>query len=89
MNYSPERPFMNLTDACKASGCSVYYLRQGCRAGRIPHIKSGAKFLVNVPALLEMLDAESRNQTEREAVKARLSSARIAQQTKTELTDVG
>lgn len=28
-------------------------------------------------------------ETEREAVKARLSSARIAQQTKTELTDVG
>ena len=60
MNYSPERPFMNLTDACKATGLSTYYLRRACKNGTIPHIMCGNKYMVNVPALREMMDTESR-----------------------------
>lgn len=60
MNYSPERPFMNLTDACKATGLSTYYLRRGCKDGTVPHTMSGNRYMVNVTALLEKLDTESR-----------------------------
>ena len=33
-----------------------YYLRQGCKNGTVPHIKSGGVYYVNVPALMEELD---------------------------------
>jgi hypothetical protein len=33
-------------------------LRNGCKDGTVPHIKSGKKYLINVPALLRMLNAE-------------------------------
>lgn len=60
MNCSHEKTYMNLTDACKATGLSTYYLRRGCKNGSVPHCKSGVKYLVNVPALLQKLDDESR-----------------------------
>lgn len=63
MNCSPERTYMNLTDACKATGLSVYFLRRSCKDGSCPHIKSGAKYMINVPALLQKLDEESRRGT--------------------------
>lgn len=53
-------PFMKITDAVKATGLSAYYLRNGCKDGTIPHIVCGTKYLINVPALLEKLDKESR-----------------------------
>lgn len=48
-------PFLKIKDACAATGLSQYYLRQGCKDGTIPHIKSGPTYYVNVPALLEQL----------------------------------
>ena len=48
-------PFMKIKDACAATGLSQYFLRQGCRDGSIPHVKSGPTYYVNVPALLEQL----------------------------------
>lgn len=53
------QPFQTLTEASKTTGLAVFFLRAGCRNGTIPCIKSGKKFLVNVPALLRKLDAES------------------------------
>ena len=52
-------PFMKIKDACAVTGLSTYYLRNGCKDGSIPHIKSGTTYLINVPALLRKLDAES------------------------------
>ena len=48
-------PFQKIPEACKTTGLSQYYLRQGCKSGDIPCIKSGTVYLVNVPALLEKL----------------------------------
>lgn len=31
------------------------YLRNGCKDGTVPHIKSGTTYMINVPALLEKL----------------------------------
>ena len=51
-------PFQKIADAVKTTGLSAYYLRNGCKDGTVPHIKSGKKYLINVPALLRMLNAE-------------------------------
>lgn len=51
-------PFMKIGAASRATGLSQYFLRQGCKDGSIPHIKSGTVYLVNVAKLLRQLDAE-------------------------------
>ena len=53
------KPFLKIADAATVTGLSQYYLRQGCKAGTIPHIKSGSVYFVNVPALLRELDVDS------------------------------
>ena len=35
------------------------YLRNGCKDGSVPHIKSGTVYLVNIPALLRKLGVEN------------------------------
>ena len=48
-------PFQKITEACKTTGLSQYFLRQGCKDGTIPHIKSGGGYYINVQALVEQL----------------------------------
>ena len=48
--------FMSISEACSATGLSQTYLRSGCKDGSIPHTKSGKKYLVNVPRLIEQLN---------------------------------
>lgn len=55
MSINP--PFQKIPEACKTTGLSMFYLRKGCKDGTIPHVKSGAVYLVNVPALLRKLGA--------------------------------
>lgn len=50
-------PFMKIKDAARVTGLSMYYLRNGCKDGSVPHVKSGTVYLVNMPRLLEKLDA--------------------------------
>lgn len=52
-------PFQKIPEASKTTGLSQYYLRNGCKDGSVPHIKSGTVYLVNVPALLRKLGVES------------------------------
>ena len=56
-------PFQSIKEACDSTGLSQFFLRQGVRAGAIPHIRCGKKILVNVPALVELLDKQSRMET--------------------------
>ena len=48
-------PFQKITEACKTTGLSQYFLRQGCKDGTIPHIKSGGVYYINVQARVEQL----------------------------------
>ena len=50
-----EAPCQKIPLASKTTGLSQYFLRQGCKDGSVPHIKSGTVYLVNVPALLKKL----------------------------------
>lgn len=52
-------PFLSIKDAATVTGLSQKYLRQGVRSGEIPHICAGAKYMINVPALMEKLNAQS------------------------------
>lgn len=52
-------PFQKIPAAAKTTGLSQYFLRSGCRDGSIPHVRSGTVYLVNIPALLRKLEAES------------------------------
>lgn len=52
-------PLQKLKDASRSTGLSQYYLRKGCKDGTVPCVKSGRVYLVNVPALLRKLDADS------------------------------
>lgn len=51
-------PFQKIPEACKTTGLSQFFLRQGCKNGTVPHIKSGTTYMINIPALLRQLDAE-------------------------------
>lgn len=51
----PTVPFQKIAEACKTTGLSQYYLRQGCKDGTIPHVKSGGVYYINIPALMEAL----------------------------------
>ena len=48
-------PFLKISDACRETGLSTYYLRKGCKDGTIPHIKSGTVYLIDMEALLTKL----------------------------------
>ncbi len=50
-------PFMTISEASKTTGLSQCYLRQGVKCGTIPHVRSGKKYLINIPRLLEDLNA--------------------------------
>ncbi len=52
----PTVPFQKIAEACKTTGLSQYYLRQGCKNGTIPHVKSGGVYYINVPAFMRALD---------------------------------
>lgn len=54
----PTVPFQKIAEACKTTGLSQYFLRQGCKDGTIPHVKSGGVYYINIPALMEALGGE-------------------------------
>ena len=51
--------FQSIKDTVKATGLSEFFLRKGIRQGSLPHIKSGAKAYINVPAMIKQLEDES------------------------------
>ena len=51
-------PFQKIADAVQTTGLSAFYLRNGCKDGTVPHIRSGLVLYVNVPALLRQLGAD-------------------------------
>ena len=55
------KPFQPVGETSEMLGLSIYFLRQGIKNGTIPFIRCGNKALINVPKLIEQLDAESVN----------------------------
>lgn len=59
MKRKSEQPFQPVTLASETSGFSQYQLRKGIKDGWVPHVRSGNKYLVNVPALMEQMNRQS------------------------------
>lgn len=55
------KPFQGIRETANSTGLSQYFLRKGVKAGTIPHIRSGEKILINVPALMNLMDEQSRS----------------------------
>lgn len=60
----PEYPILNsIRTVSSITGKSCKALRQGCKAGTIPHVRVGegqnARFMINLPKYLEQLNEES------------------------------
>lgn len=41
-------PYQKIPEACKSTGLSQYFLRNGCKNGTIPHVKSGPTYYIDV-----------------------------------------
>ena len=48
--------FCTVLEAVQVTGASSYSIRHGVRSGKIPHIRSGNKYLINMKLFLELLD---------------------------------
>lgn len=59
---NPDAPFQPISRSVYITGLSDAYLRTGCKARTIPHIKVGSDYRINIPLLLAQLDAESTTQ---------------------------
>ena len=57
--YNANDRFQTIKDASRTTGLSQHYLRQGCISGEVPHIMSGKTYMINVPLLIEKLNAQS------------------------------
>ena len=54
-------PFQSIRETCNSTGLSQHYLREGCKNGEIPHVMNGNTYMINVPMMLEKLEALSAN----------------------------
>ncbi len=52
----PITPFQTIREVVRSTGLSERYMREMHRAGKLPHVMSGNRVLVNVPKLMEMMD---------------------------------
>ena len=61
--FETEPVFAKIADAAKRTGVSMFSIRQGIKNGTVPYVRSGRKYLINVPAFRQMLDQESKSRT--------------------------
>lgn len=52
-------PFQSIPEASRSTGLSQSFLRRGCKAGTVPHITSGNKYMIDVPTLLLQLRTQT------------------------------
>ena len=57
-------PFQKIPEACKTTGLSKYFLRNGCKDGTIAHVRSGQTYYIDVPALLKQLGVPPQNEAD-------------------------
>lgn len=48
-------PFQLIKAAATLTGFSQKFLREGCKAGTIPHVMVGCRYMINVPLFLRQL----------------------------------
>ena len=63
---NPAAPFQPLNAAALMTGLSRWYLMEGCKAGTVPYIRVGTDYRINMPLLLEQLQAATEGGARRE-----------------------
>lgn len=58
------QPYQTIRATSITVGLPQHVLRRGCRDGTIPHIRSGRTYYIDVPALLDKLEAEQQENKE-------------------------
>ena len=56
----PAAPYQPLRAAAELTGLSLYYIRNGVKAGTIPAIRMGRDWRVNMPIFLAQLETASK-----------------------------
>ena len=51
--------YQTIKQTAESTGLSQYFLRQLLKTGKLPHMKTGVKIMVNVPLLLSKLEEQS------------------------------
>lgn len=59
MNNIPT--YMSINDAAKTSGMSAHYIRDLVKANKIKHVKSGMKYLINYPKMMDYFESIENN----------------------------
>lgn len=58
--YNPAARYQSIEHACRTTGLSQYYLRNGVKAGTVPHVRCGRVYMVDVPRLYEVLEQQQK-----------------------------
>lgn len=58
------QPFQTIPAAAKTIDMDESKLRRGCKDGTVPHVWANGKCYVDIPALLDKLDAEQRGENQ-------------------------
>lgn len=59
MNNVPT--YMSINDAAKTSGMSAHYIRDLVKENKIKHVKSGMKYLINYPKMMDYFESLENN----------------------------
>lgn len=54
--YNPDARFQTILNACRTTGLSQDWLRKGCKAGTVPHVKQGRVYMVDIVSLYRRLE---------------------------------
>ena len=56
---NPDAPYQSIAGASRLTGLAQGFIREGCKAGTIPHIMCGSEYRICMPLLLRSLETES------------------------------
>lgn len=58
-NTSPDAPYQSIAGASRLTSLAQGFIREGCKAGTIPHIMCGGEYRICMPLFFQSLEAES------------------------------
>lgn len=54
-----DAPYQSITAASRLTGLAQGFIRAGCKAGTIPHVRCGSEYRICMPLFLQSLETES------------------------------
>ena len=57
--FDPQATYQGIAGTSRITGFSQGFIRDGCKAGRIPHVMNGQEYKINVQLFLEQMEREA------------------------------